>query len=437
MGSIVVVGGSGFVGRRVTAALLDAGQIVTAPAHADFDIAREDASALAGKLAGAEIVVNCAGLVRDSRVENLTGVNAEGARRLGLACAQAGVKRLVHISALGAGAGDSTRFQRSKGEGERALSDIEGVRVVIVRPSLVLGAGGATGDFFSALSALPIPPRLAEGNWRLQPLHVLELAELVVRLALDPDPPASVDAVGPRPITTDELTTNLRAWLKLKAMPALTMPRAILNVYAWANEIVEMGPGDRDLLDLLERGNVGDPAGVTAALGRAPLSLAESLKRRPATIADLWRARLYFLHPLLRLTLALLWLGTGLVSFGLYPPTEFFVMLGELGLTGATAQVALFGAAAVNCGLGFLLLVNWRPVLVAQGMLLTLILFSAAALLLPHEYWLTPFAPILKNAPIAVALLTLIGMERPNRQAGPASAPVSAKAYVEPAARAG
>ena len=417
MASLKVIGGAGFIGRQVVAALLNAGQTVEAPSQDEFDIAAGDPQAMAPRLTGAEIVVNCAGLARDARRESLNGVNAEGARRLALACRLAGVKRLVHISALGAGVDDATRFQRSKGEGESALRKIEGLETIVVRPSMVLGAGGASGDFFSALAALPIPPRLGEGRWRIQPLHVSELSELIVKLALDPHPPVEVDAVGPEPITTDDLTRALREWLGLRPMSPLALPRQILNLFAWANEVVEMGPGDRELLDLLERGSVGDPASITAALGRPPLSLAESLARQPSTIADLWRAKLYFLQPLLRLTLAALWIGTGFVSFGLFPPDEFYVMLGELGLTGPLAEVALFGAASMNLALDAMLLVNFKPVRVAQWMFVLLILFSGAALTLPHEYWLTPFAPILKNAPIAAALLTFIGMERPSRRA--------------------
>src|SRR5664279_5183460 len=118
MGAVTVVGGTGFIGRHVAAALLDAGQGAAAPSHADFDIARETPTALAAKLAGASVVVNCAGLARDSRVDNLEAVNFEGAQRLGEACRLAGVSRLVHISALGADRADAARFQRSKGAGE-------------------------------------------------------------------------------------------------------------------------------------------------------------------------------------------------------------------------------------------------------------------------------------------------------------------------------
>ena len=414
MAALKVIGGSGFIGRHVVASLIAAGHAVEAPSQADLDIAAGDPSAIGNQLVGAEVVINCAGLARNSRLESLAGVNAEGAKRLALACRAAGVKRLIHISALGAGVEDTTRFQRSKGEGEAEIRGVEGLETVVVRPSMVLGAGGASGDFFSALAALPIPPRLGEGRWKIQPLHVGELSELIVRLVAAPEPPAVVEAVGPAPLTTDDLTRQLREWLGLPAASPLGLPRSLLNLFAWANEIVEMGPGNREMLDLLERGSVGDPASITAALGRAPMSFAESLARQPSTIADLWRARLYFLQPLFRLTLAALWLGTGLVSFGLFPPDEFYVMLGELGLTGPFAEVALFGVAALNIALGALMLVNWRPVRVAQAMFALLVLFSIAALMLPHEYWLTPFAPILKNAPIAAALLCFIGMEKPS-----------------------
>jgi len=83
-------------------------------------------------------------------------------------------------------------------------------------------------------------------------------------------------------------------------------------------------------------------------------------------------------------------------------------------------MLKVFGYATpgwFSIALGILLLVNWRPALVAEAMIVLLIIFSIASLMLPHEYWLTPFAPVLKNLPLAVALLTLIGMEKPRRPA--------------------
>ena len=417
MARAFVVGGGGFIGRRVLAALADAGEAATAPDRDAFDIAQGAPPALAERLAGFEVVINCAGLGRDARVDNLRAAHVDGPARLAAACKIAGVRRLIHVSALGAAPNDPSRLLATKGEGEAALREVEGLEICVVRPSLALGAGGAVGDFFAALAALPWPPRLGPGSWRAQPLHVDEMATLIARLALAPQVPTSVDAVGPEAMTTDELERALRAWLGLGPARFLPLPRFALGALAWINEIIEIGPGDRELVAALERGNVGNPSGMTAALGRPPRALAASLTRAPATTADLWRARLYFVQPLLRLTIALLWLGTGAVSFGLFPVAESYVMLAEVGVRGPLADLALFGGAAVNLALGAMMLVKWRVAAVGLVMLALVIVYSLAGLALPADYWLNPFAPILKNLPIAAALVALIAMEKPRRRA--------------------
>jgi hypothetical protein len=261
-----------------------------------------------------------------------------------------------------------------------------------------------------------LPPQLGPGSWRVQPLHVDELATLIAKLALAPQVPAGVEAVGPEAMTTDALERGLRDWLGLKATRFLPLPRLALAALAWANEIVEIGPGDRELVAALERGNVGDATGAAAALGRPPRSLWQSLERAPATTADLWRARLYFVQPALRLSIALLWLGTAIVSFGLFAVADSYVMLAEVGVRGPLADLALFGGAAVNLALGAMLLVNWRVAAVGLVMLALLIVYSLVGLALPTDYWLNPFAPILKNLPIGAALVALVAMETPRRR---------------------
>jgi hypothetical protein len=250
----------------------------------------------------------------------------------------------------------------------------------------------------------------------VQPLHVDELALLIAKLALAPQVPASVEAVGPEAMTTDALERGLRDWLGLGPATFLPLPRFALAALAWTNEIVEVGPGDRELVAALERGSVGDATGAAAALGRPSRSLWQSLARAPATTADLWRARLYFVQPLLRLSIALLWIGTAIVSFGLFPVADSYVMLAEVGVRGPFADLALFGGAAVNLALGAMLLVNLRVAAVGLVMLALLILYSLVGLALPADYWLNPFAPILKNLPIAAALAALVAMEKPRRR---------------------
>ena len=91
-------------------------------------------------------------------------------------------------------------------------------------------------------------------------------------------------------------------------------------------------------------------------------------------------------------------------------------MLGEVGVRGPFADLALFGGAAVNLALGAMLLVNLRVADVGVVMLALLIVYSLAGLALPTDYWLNPFAPILKNLPIGAALLALVAMEAPRRR---------------------
>jgi hypothetical protein len=139
------------------------------------------------------------------------------------------------------------------------------------------------------------------------------------------------------------------------------------------------GPLNRDVIRMLSRGNTADPAPVSAALGRAPRPLGEALKLTPAYDADRMAGRLYFVRPLLRWSIAILWIATAFLSFGLYPVSESYKMLASMGLTGALADIALYGGALADLVLGVLLLMQWRPVLVGFLQLAFVMIFSLLA----------------------------------------------------------
>lgn len=408
---ILILGGSGFIGRHLAAALRDAGHPVTAAGRSLIDLARDGEERMAAVLAGTTVVVNAAGLVRSRGHNTMAAVHADGAERLFHAARRAGVRRLIHLSALGAEAAGDTDYQRTKGRAEAALAALPGLESCILRPSVVIGRGGASTTVLEALAALPFPPRLGPGTWQVQPVHVDDLADLVVRLVAAEALPPRLDVVGPEPLTTDQITATLRAWLGLPPRPALPVPEALLGPLATVGERLMDGPMNRAIVAMLKRGNTGDPAALTAVLGRPPRRLATALARHPAAQADLWQARLFFVRPVLRWSLALLWLATGLLSFGLYPVDRSIALLAEIGLHGLPAAVALYGAAALDLLLGLLLLAGWRPVRVGAGMLALMAGFTAIATLLPADYWLHPFAPLLKNLPIAAAVLAMMALE--------------------------
>lgn len=412
MSRVLIVGGTGFIGRHMAAALTAAGHQVAAVGRTGLNLASHSEAEMAERISGHDAVINAAGLVRSHDGNTMDVVHGEGAERLFRACIRAGIRRLIHISALGASSAGATLYQRSKGRAEDALNELSGLDWCVLRPSVVIGVGGASTAVLTALAALPLPPRIGPGTWQVQPIHVDDLAELAVRLVERDGPlPRSLDVVGPEPMTTDAVTAALRAWLGLAPRPWFPVPAPILGLLAALGERMMDGPMNREVVAMLKAGNVSDPEPLAVALGRRPRAVSDALARRPATEADRWHARLFFIRPTLRWSLGLLWVITGLLSFGLYPVEDSHRMLAQLGLYGLPADTLLYGGAALDLGLGALLLAHWRPVAVGAAMLASMAAFSLIALGLPAEYWLHPFAPLLKNLPIAAAVLAMMALE--------------------------
>lgn len=416
---VLVLGAGGFIGRHVVARLVSAGLPVTCcgrdverlrrmfpgvPAVAG-DLARDGEDDWRRKLDGFQVVVNAAGLIRGA----MRAVHAEGPARLFQGCRAAGVRRVVHLSAIGADRA-ATEYQRSKKVAEDALLTLSGIEACVVHPSLVIGRGGASTTLFAALAALPARARL--GGGLVQPIGVDDLAAAVLRLVTSPEPPPRrLDAVGPDRISVDDLIGHIGRWLGLPRQWVLPMPAVVLEAVAGLGDLFGAGAVSRSSLAMLRHGNTGDAGPLAALLGRPPLPVAWALAVTPATQADRWQARLYLLRPMLRVSLALLWLATAALSFGLYPLDDSRRLLAEAGLTGLPAEVALFGGAALDGLLGTLLLLGWRPVAVGAAQLLAMLAFTLIAMLLPAEYWLHPFAPLLKNLPIAAATLAMMALE--------------------------
>ena len=108
--------------------------------------------------------------------------------------------KLVQISALGADAQATTRFHLTKRKADEYCQTLAEEHQLlgwtVVRPSIVIGRGGQSTTLFAALGALPRPPRLAEGRWELQPLHVTDLAYGVC-LLLERKTPRRASSISP------------------------------------------------------------------------------------------------------------------------------------------------------------------------------------------------------------------------------------------------
>ena len=188
---VCVLGGSGFVGRHVCAALAAAGYRVRV-ATRDRERAKEelillptvsvdavdvhDPAALAAFLHGADAAVNLVGVLHQGSGKAGFGqAHVELTRKLVAACRERGVGRLLHMSALNADSGGPSDYLRSKGDAERIVRE-SGLAWTIFRPSVIFGRGdGFLNLFAGLLMVLPLLP-LGSPNARFQPVYVEDVA---------------------------------------------------------------------------------------------------------------------------------------------------------------------------------------------------------------------------------------------------------------------
>jgi len=291
--NVLVCGANGFIGSRIAAAAAKAGHRVTCGSatrlrtdlpHLPIDYSRDtDAATWLPRLQGFDTVINAVGVLRDSTRRPMQAVHTATPTALFEACAQAGVRRIVQISALGIGRSDSdnaTQYARTKRAAEAALQALpaNGPSWIALRPSVVLGRGGDAAKLFHALAALPLlampGPALAA---RLQPLYVEDLAHAAAVLA-DPASPfrGVVEFGGAREMTLAELIATLRSARRGAAPSAarvLRLPAWVGVLSSRAGDFVPGLPWCTDTRVMLELDNVADNAPLCEWLGKAPRDL--------------------------------------------------------------------------------------------------------------------------------------------------------------------
>lgn len=302
---VTVFGGSGFVGRcavrdiaktgaRVRVAVRrpedalvvkpmgDVGQITPVAANI-----RDEAS-VAAAVAGADAVVNLVGILYERGKQTFRAVHADGAGRIARAAKQAGVKRLVQISAIGADPASGSAYARSKGEGEAQVkSAFPGA--TIVRPSIVFGP---EDDFFNRFAGYariaPALPLVGGGETRFQPVFVGDVAAAVAAI-LERDDTAgnTYELGGPKVYSFAELMelmlTEIKRRRLLVPLPfalveleaaMLDICYSIVNVLPLVSDIAPPPPVTRDQVRMLRHDNVvGEGALGLSDLGISPTTL--------------------------------------------------------------------------------------------------------------------------------------------------------------------
>lgn len=293
---ILVLGGSGFVGRHLIERLQRRGDAVTVPTRRRVsarmlwhlpcvDLVEADVTrpgVLEELVPGHDAAVNLVATLHGSPAE-FERVHDELPRRLAAVCAAAGMPRVVHVSALGAGADAPSRYLRSRAAGEAALQQAVAAGMLdltVLRPSVIYGAGDRFLSLFTGLQRwLPIVP-LAAANARFQPVWVRDVAQALVRCL---DDGAAIgqtfEICGPEVFTLRELVRLCGQWAGVRegrGRPVLGMPGPLARMQALFFEALPGTPLlTRDNLDSMKRDNVaGKQLPGLAALGIRPASLA-------------------------------------------------------------------------------------------------------------------------------------------------------------------
>ncbi len=291
MNNILLLGGTGFVGRhvceklarlqcRVTVATRRrerANHLLMLPLVDVVEVDVHDSAALTALVAGHEAVVNLIAILHGNEAA-FEKAHVQLPLALARACEAAGTRRVVHVSALGASASSASMYQRSKARGEAILREA-GLDVTLLRPSVIFGAEDKFLNTFASLQQIfPVVP-LASAGARFQPVWVEDVASAVVSCLQDADTIGQTfEVCGPDVYTLKQLVELAGQYAGInggKGRPVLPLPDALARLQA---RLMELAPGDplmsRDNLDAMRTDNVasGQLPGLQA-LGIVPSSL--------------------------------------------------------------------------------------------------------------------------------------------------------------------
>ncbi len=424
---VLVLGATGLIGSAVTARLAGAGHAVVGLTRAQDAAARRlpaerwivaDLRDVRGPedwlphLQDVDAVVNCAGTLQDSVRDSTSKVHHDAPTALWQACERAGVRRVIHFSAIGVDRGGLTDFSRSKRAGDEALQ-ASGLDWVILRPSVVVGRQAYGGSaLFRGLASLPVMPRIDDAG----PLDIVQLddvAESVARL-LQPGAASRValELAGPERLQFDEVVAAYRAWLGWRPARRISVPGLVMSLMWRLGDLVAWfgwrPPVRSTARREIVRGAIGDSGPWRAATGIEPRRLGAALAAEPASVQERWFARLYLLKPIAFATFILFWLLTAVVSLG--PGYRWAVNVMEASPAAPIAVLTVVSGALADLVVAGLILFRRTTRLgLIAGLLVTLAYVVSGTLLRP-DLWADPLGPMMKVWPILVLNLILLAI---------------------------
>ncbi|MBW1980109.1 MAG: complex I NDUFA9 subunit family protein [Deltaproteobacteria bacterium] len=289
---VFVTGSTGFVGNHVVKELLDKGHQVRALVRPrsehklkrpdDVEIVHgsvESKEELLQGAQGCDAVIHLVGIIRAFPKKGITfeKLHVEATENVIEACKEAGVSRLLHMSALGAREDGSTEYLRTKFAAEELVRQ-SGLRYTIFRPSLIFGRGGEAVKMFADMVKKFVVPIIGDGQYRFKPVSVVTVAQGFVKaLELDAAEGQTLEVGGVEEVSFNEIMDTL----------AKVMGRSIIKVHVpvlplrLATSMLEHAPGyplTRDQISMLLEGGTCDEKPFYELFGLTPISLEQTLR---------------------------------------------------------------------------------------------------------------------------------------------------------------
>jgi uncharacterized protein YbjT (DUF2867 family) len=284
-----VFGGTGFVGRRIVRHLRASGtrvrmvsrhsRLVEDDGIEQIAADARDARSVDATLAGSDGVINAISLYVEHGSDTFHSVHVEAAANIARAARQAGVRRLVHISGIGANRGSPSPYIRSRGEGE-AVVQTTFPGAVIVRPAVMFAPDDAfLGTILRLLRSLPAYPIFGDGRTRLQPVYADDVAAAIGQILGQSQKPCPVyELAGPRVYSYEELLRTIARIAGLRPV-LVRIPFVLWDALAGLAEMLPQPPLTRNQVELMQIDTTASEnlPGIRA-LGISPRSLEDELE---------------------------------------------------------------------------------------------------------------------------------------------------------------
>ncbi|MDD4911048.1 MAG: complex I NDUFA9 subunit family protein [Sideroxydans sp.] len=269
--NILLIGATGFIGRNIASALAATGHQVTPMSRQngiDFSSMTTPSHWLP-HLKGIDAVINCVGIIGETASQRFETLHTLAPSALFRACREAGVRRVLQISALGADKTAFSAYHLSKRAADDYLRSLD-LDWFVLRPSLIYGKGGKSAELFIRLARLPLLTVVGDGSQKLQPVHISDVVATVLQCLTSREVKRTLDILGTETFTFTEWLQWMRRAQGLQPARVIRIPFGLAMLTArLASPLSPMLRPEN--LRMLQTGYWADVKPLVDFLGRKPL----------------------------------------------------------------------------------------------------------------------------------------------------------------------